>query len=152
MADTTSLISRHQRCRRWRWRAESKLSRCSALLLFENKSTCTCIVYSIRAPDGGCQCLVSILRMAACPVSLAQSLCHCVTNERTLNLVNYAASNVIFHWISICIAFHNSWFNILFLDNASQNTTSNPKITSGEKRKPAFIDFCVGKAGVVSRR
>ncbi len=44
---------------------------------------------------GECSCLVSILRMAACPVSLSQTLCHCVTNERTLNLVNYTVSTVI---------------------------------------------------------
>ncbi len=50
-----------------------------------------------RARDGGFPSLVSILRMAACPVSLAQSLCHCVTNERTRNLVNYTVSNVTFH-------------------------------------------------------
>ena len=39
----------------------------------------------------------------------------------------------------------------MFLDYASQNTTTTcvrPKIASGKKRYPAFIDFCVDKAGV----
>ncbi len=57
------------------------------------------------APDGGWVGggggggggLVYILRMAACLVSLALCLCHCVTNERTQNLVHYTVSNVIYH-------------------------------------------------------
>ena len=48
-----------------------------------------------KAPVGGGG-LMSMLRMAVCPVWLAQSLCHCVTKERTENLVNYTVSNVIF--------------------------------------------------------
>ncbi len=104
-----------------------------------------------RAPDrgggGGSTRLVSILRkMAACPVSLAQSLCHCVTNGRTRNLVNYTVSNVIFHWIiRICIAFENSWFKDIAPWKCFSKHTHQPQNRCRKKRYPVFIDFCVGK-------
>ena len=56
-------------------------------------------VNSMNGPlmgGGGGPGLVYILRMVACPVSLAQSLCQCVTHEGTRNLVNYAVT-IIFH-------------------------------------------------------
>ncbi len=70
-------------------------------ILLGRKQGISCYTASIlkRPLMGGGACLVSILRIAACPVSLAQSLCHCVTDERTRNLVNYTTSNVIFHWV-----------------------------------------------------
>ncbi len=41
---------------------------------------------------------------------------------------------------------------VQFLDNASENRPPTPKSIPEKNRYPAFIDFCVGKAGVVCRR
>ncbi len=60
---------------------------------------------------GGCPFLVSILRMAVCLVSLAQSLCRCLTNKRTRNLFNYTSAMLYFTelYVSAYIALDNSW-------------------------------------------
>ncbi len=77
--------------------------------IFWTSQTHSKIAASIGPLMGGCPCLLSILRMAACPVLLEQSPCHCITNERTRNLVNYTVSNVAFHWICIAAYLHSIW-------------------------------------------
>ncbi len=61
-----------------------------------------------RALMGGYSCLVSILRMGMCPVSLGKILCHCVTKETLQSKLIASLLNVTFAVLQGCThSFHN---------------------------------------------